>query len=285
MEGTSRFRLAVLDMDGTLLTEAKEITPRTAAAVRAAAEQGVRIVLATARPHCSARPYAEALGLDTPVVCYNGALVRHPSGRTLAAHPIPASTASAMAAFCRERDLYVKVFGDDFFCVATPTAETLRYSPRYGVPFRAVGDVAAYIAREGFAPFSFVVHAPPEEIPALKDEMERRWAGAVTGDCPNEHAIHFTAAGVSKLAAVRGLAQAWGIAPDQALAVGDGGNDLDLLLWAGLGIAMANAPGEVRARAAHVTASNDEEGVALALETFVLGTPSDGRGRRRHLAG
>ncbi len=274
MTHATPYRLVVLDMDGTLLTDAKEITPRTARAVRDAAARGVRVVLATARPFCSARPYAAALGLDTPIVCYNGALVRDvPSARTLSARPIPAATAAAMAAFCQERGLYMKVFGDDFFCVSAPTEETVRYSPRYRVPYRAVGDVAAFIAREGLEPYSFVVHAHLDEIPGLKAEMEARWDGAVAGDCPNEHAIHFTAAGASKLAAVQALAASWGIGATQTLAIGDGGNALALLLWAGLGIAVANAPDELRAHADHVTASNNADGVALALEEFVLGAP------------
>lgn len=267
----TRYRLVVLDLDGTLLTDDKRITPRTAAAIRAGRERGVRFVLATARPFCSARPYAASLGLEGPLVCYNGALVRAAaSAETVLARPLPPGTAAEMAAFCQERGLYMKVFGDDVFYVREPTDETVRYAPRYGVPFRAVGDLAAFLARQALAPYSFVVHAAPERVPALKAEMEARWAGRIAGDCPNEHAIHFTDARASKLAAVRMLAAGWGIAPEEVMAVGNGGNDLDVLLWAGLGVAVANSPAELLARADRVTASNNDEGVALALERYLL---------------
>lgn len=269
----SRFRLVVLDMDGTLLTDRKEITPRTAAAIRAGMARGVRFLLATARPWCSTRPFAEALGLDTPLICFNGALVREAGGGArLADRPIDAGTAAEMAAFCRERGLYVKVFGDDILYVEEATEETRRYSPRYRVPFREVGDMAAFIAGSGLSPYAFVVHSRAEEIPVLREEMEARWAGSVAGDCPNEHAIHFTDARASKLAAVRALAKGWGIGAEETLAVGNGGNDLDVIRWAGLGVAVANSPAEVLAGADAVTASNDEEGVAVALERYLGAT-------------
>lgn len=278
----ARYRMVVLDMDGTLLTDDHEITPRTVAAVRARLQHGLRFVLATARPYCSARPFAVALGLQTPLVGYNGAQVRDPvQGQTLAAHPLPTDTAAEMAAFCQERGLYMKVYGNDVFYVQETTEETVRYSSRYGVPFVAVGDMAAFLRRTSLAPYSFVVHSPPEGRDAVKEEMEARWAGRIAGDCPNAHAIHVTNARASKLAGVQALASQWGIAAEEVLVIGNGGNDLDLILWAGRGIAMANSPEELRLQADNVTASNNAEGVAAALEQHLpIGSEAEPRPRR-----
>lgn len=263
------YRLVALDMDGTLLTDALEITPRTAAAIRRGMERGARFVLATARPHCSARPFAEALGLATPLVCCNGAVVYDGQGRVLDARPIASDAAVEMASFCQERGLYMKVYDEGVFYVQETTAETRKYSPRYGIPFAAVGDMAAFIAREGLSPCAFVVHARPEEIPALKAEMEGLWAGRAVGDCPNEHAIHFTDVRASKKAAVQAIAGEWGIAKEEVLAIGNGGNDRELIRWAGFGVAMSNSVDGLREQADHVTASNNEDGVAEVLEQYL----------------
>ncbi len=265
------FRLVVLDMDGTLLTDKKTITPRTKIAIQKALQRGVKVVLATARPFCSARPFAEDLGLNTPLVCYNGALVRNmPDGELASQTPIPTAISAEMARFCQQRGLYMKVFGDDIFHVQTETEETLRYSPRYGVPYKAVGNMPEFIENRGLEPYSFVVHGHPEEIPGLKQEMEVLWSGEIIGDCPNEHAIHFTSSRTSKLEVVRNLAERWDISPEETLAIGNGGNDLGVILWAGLGIAVANSPDDLLAKADRVTASNNDEGVALALEEHLL---------------
>lgn len=260
------YRLVALDMDGTLLTDSMEITPRTANAIRSGMERGVRFVLATARPFCSARPFAEALGLETPLVCCNGALVYDGLGKVLDARPIASDAAAEMASFCQERGLYMKVYDGGVFYVQEPTQETLKYSPRYGIPYEAVGDMASFIAKKALSPCAFVVHAKPGEIPSLKAEMERLWAGRAVGDCPNDHAIHFTDARASKLAAIQSIAGEWGIPREEVLAVGNGGNDREMILWAGFGVAMANSVDGLRELADHVAASNNEEGVAEVLE-------------------
>lgn len=265
------YRLVILDMDGTLLTDDKRVTPRTEAAIAQGLARGVKFVLATARPYCSARPFAQSLGLDTPIICYNGALVRDVSnGTTLAEKPLSSALASEMARYCQKRGLYMKVYGDDIFYVERPTEETLRYSPRYNVPYKAVGDMASFLYNEKLSPYSFVVHTQPEDLRLIKEEMESIWAGLVSGDCPNEHAIHFTDAGASKLRAVKALAVSWGIPAEETMAIGNGGNDLAVILWSGLGIAVANSPHELLAQADRVTASNNDEGVAKALEEYLL---------------
>lgn len=267
---TGDIRLVVLDMDGTLLDDAKEVGPRTAAAIRAGAERGVRFLLASARPFCSARPYAAALGLDSPLICYNGALVRTPTGREVVRRPLPAEVARALAERCRAEDLYAKVYDDDLFFVAAATEETLKYSRAYRVPYRAVGDLAEHIAASGLEPLSFVIHADPVRLPSLRAEIEERFAGRLNCHCPNEHALHISSPEASKLAAVRLLAEEWGIAPAHVLAVGDGDNDLEVVRWAGIGVAVGNASPDLLAAADWVAPDNNRDGVGAALERFLL---------------
>lgn len=264
-----RIRMVAVDLDGTLLTDRKEIGPRSAAALRAAAAAGVRVVLASARPACSARPYAASLGLDTPLVCYNGALVKERRGGVLLSRPLPAETVADLAAFCAAGRLYAKVFLDDLFVVALATEETPRYAAAYRVPYREAGDLSAWAGRERPEVFSFVIHARPEDLEGLRHRLEGRFAGRIACHCPNEHAIHVSAPEASKLAAVAFLARGRGIAPAEVLAIGDGANDLELIRWAGVGVAVANAAPELRAAADWVSAANDAEGVGLAMERYL----------------
>lgn len=267
----SRFQLVVLDMDGTLLNDKKEYTPRAAAAIKAGMERGVRFVLATARPYCSARVYAERLGIETPLVLFNGALMKEAvSGKTLYDEPLQSDVALELAAFCQERGLYMKVYGENVLNVEKATDETHKYSTSHFVPFEEVGDMQAFLRSSGLRPYSFAVHTEPDRVAGLKAEIERRWAGRVAADRPNAHAIHIAPGHVSKGATVRMLAESWGIPAERVLAIGDGGNDLEVIKWAGLGIAVSNATEELLAHADEVTASNKEDGAALALEKYLL---------------
>lgn len=268
-------RLVVLDMDGTLLDDAKEIGAGTGAAIRVGAARGVRFLLASARPFCSARPYAAEIGLDTPLICYNGALVKAASGETLLSRPLASETARELAEICKAEGLYAKVYEDDVFFVDTPTEETVKYSRAYHVPYRSVGNLAEFIAASDLAPLSFVIHADPARLPSLRTELEERFAGRLNCHCPNEHAIHISSPEASKLAAVQLLAGEWGIGPDQAMAVGDGSNDLDILRWAGVGVALGNASPDLLTAADWVAPDNNRDGVGAALERFLNLLPED----------
>lgn len=267
-------RLVIMDMDGTLLDDAKEIGPGTAAAIRAGVAEGMRFVLASARPFCSAHPYAAGLGLDTPLICYNGALVKAAVGGTLLSRPLSADVARVLAERCKAEGLYAKVYDDDAFFVDTPTDETLKYSRAYRVPYRTVGNLAGFIAATGLAPLSFVIHADPARLPSLRAELEEQFAGRLNCHCPNEHAIHISSPEASKLAAIQLLAGEWGIGPHEVMAVGDGSNDLEMLRWAGLGVALGNASQDLLAAADWVGPDNNHDGVGVALERF-LALPCD----------
>lgn len=259
-------------MDGTLLTDRMEITERTARCIREGLARGVRFVLATGRPFGSARPYALSLGLDLPIISYNGALVRDAvSGVQRGFRPIQRAAASEVAAYLEAGGFYTKVYAGDLLYVQEPTDETRWFAEAYGIQYRAVGSLPRFLAAGDLAeePAMLVVHADPERVASLMGEVE----GVEPGVCcyrPNAHAIDIVGAGTSKGRAVQDLAEGWGIPADRVLAVGNAGNDRDMLAFAGMGVAVANAQPDLLAMADWVTADNNSEGVAAALERFVL---------------
>jgi len=261
-------RLIAIDMDGTLLEdEGKTIHPRAAWLIREASRRGIRVVLTSARSFHSAWIYHAELGLATPLVCYNGAQILSPRGEELISLPLEREALLALARLAQERGLYAKAFLADRFLVEKATEETYRYSPRYFIPFQAVGSLPAYLATHSPPVYSFVIHAPEELLPRLKGEIEEKLP--VTCHAPNEHALHISSHQASKLRALEFLARSEGIRPEETAAIGDGDNDVEMILWAGQGWAVANASPTLREAAPQIAPLPTSRGVAWALEKIL----------------
>lgn len=268
---TVAVRLIALDMDGTLLNNALEITPHTRDVLREARARGVTVVLATGRMHCSARPYARALGLgDVPLVSYNGALVRmSESGRVLLHRPLAMTAARAIADYAEGRGFHLQVYVNDQYLVREDCEKARRYAQIAGIPPVVAG-----------APLAGAICARPTKMLLYEDEGILRQVAldlrALAGRHVNlsfsySYFLEIVRAGVSKAGALAWLAKRMGIDRSEIMAVGDSENDLEMLEYAGLGVAMGNASAEIRSRAGYVTLSNDEDGVATAVERLVLG--------------
>lgn len=261
-------RLIAVDLDGTLLEdELKVVHPRAARLIREATQRDIRVVLTSARSFRSTWLYHAELGLETPLVCYNGAQVLSPRGEELASLPLDPEISLSLARLVRERGFYAKVFLGDRFLVEEPTEETYRYSPRYFIPFQAVGPLADHLAARPEPVYSFVIHTPEKSLLPLKREIEGKLP--VTCHAPNEHALHISSCRASKLRALEFLAEREGIPPGETAAIGDGDNDIEMILWAGQGWAVANCSPALREVAPRLAPLPTGRGVAWALERIL----------------
>ncbi len=276
------FRLVVLDIDGTLLDPTDVVRPAVREAIQACRELGVEVALATGRRLRTTRPIVGELGIQLPLVLYNGALVwdtehevplaERPLDRAALARTLHEAEREGLGALA----LRGPGSGERMVLVTDPLPRLPEFEqqllPRSGDvdqlpvsevlalqdvltidlfgPERALRHATARLARAGYAIYH---HGPFEWLPALP-----RWVA-------NVHAP-----GVSKASGVEVLARRLGLTLADVLAVGDGENDLPLLRAAGLGVAMGNAPEHVRAQADAVVRGHDEDGVVEALERFVL---------------
>jgi len=275
-----RFRILALDVDGTLLDGRGELRPRTRAAVASAARAGIRPVLCTGRRYRRARPVAEALGLDAPLVCNSGALVKSSDGRqTLWRADFPADLLAAILACFREQDEPVVGFADqapddhDFVIEKAGTGRPMfdeyvemnrshalvdpafkdRADPQFHVC--AIGHRARMLELE-----SIVVDRLGDRVRTFVQKSpiySGTMCEVLRGDA-------------SKWTAVLHLAELWDISATEICAIGDDMNDLPMIAGAGFGVAMAHAPEEVRAVADHVTHGNDDDGVAAVIEEVLL---------------
>ncbi len=262
--------LIAVDLDGTLLRSDRSLCPDSAAALRAAARRGLAVVLATARPPRSVRPIYDALGLCTPTLNYNGAVVYDPpAGRVLFHQPMDGATARELVALARQVEPEVLVsievmdtWHTDRLDPALMTETARAFEPDYLGPLDRVlaGDVTKVMLLADTARLERV-HA------AVRAHMGTRVAIAMS----DAHLLQVMHPSVDKGTALARLAAQMGIAPANILAIGDAPNDAGMLRMAGVGVAMASGWDEAKAAADAVAPGNDEAGVAWAVRQFVEG--------------
>ncbi|WP_035602804.1 sugar-phosphatase [Edwardsiella tarda] len=266
-------KLIAIDLDGTLLNDAREITPAVQEAIAAARRQGVRVVLATGRPLVGVQRYLQELALDTTgeyCLCNNGGLVVHAdSGEVLFETSLDYDDYRYLEALARE-------VGSHFHALDA------------GRLFTANRDISKYTVHEAFITGIPLYFCPAESMdPTLRfpkmmmiDHPEV--LEAAIARIPSSVFQRYTLLrsspffleilhrDVDKGKGIARLAQHLGIERQSVMCIGDHGNDLAMIEYAGLGVAMGNADAAILAAAQYVTASNREDGVAQAIRQWVL---------------
>ena len=215
----------------------------------------------------SVRPYAIEAGLDDPVVCYQGAVVADPvSGHWLRHVPIPLELARETIAALDEEGFGLNCYVHDELYVAEVTPEARRYADFQQLQLHAVGDLLQWLDEP---PTKLVVIDDPEVLDGLKQRMLARFDGRLYISKSLPYFLEFASPDVTKAAGLDFLAEHTGFTRERTLAFGDGENDIELVEWAGYGVAVANAHERVKKEAAFVCPSVDDEGVAQVLEAFL----------------
>jgi Cof subfamily protein (haloacid dehalogenase superfamily) len=224
-------------------------------------------VLVTGRMFQAVRPYALEAGLDDPVVCYQGAVVAEPvSGRWLRHVPIPLELARETIAAVNEEGFALNCYVDDELYVAEITPEARRYADFQHLELHAVGDLLDWLDQP---PTKLVVIEDPEVLDHLKQRMLARFDGRLYISKSLPYFLEFASPDVTKAAGLDFLSERVGFSRGRTMAFGDGENDIELIDWAGYGVAVANAHDRVKEVADFVCPSVDEEGVAQVLEAFL----------------
>ncbi|HWR42476.1 Cof-type HAD-IIB family hydrolase [Sporomusa sp.] len=261
-------KLIALDLDDTLLDSKLAVSPRACKAIRQAVARGVTVTIATGRMHASALPYARQLELDVPLITYNGALIKSSlSGETLLDRPISKELARQALELCRDRGWYIQSYVDDKLYVAELNDYAKYYSELSGVPAIALGD-RLYTAEE--RPSKMLTMATEEGIALIYDTFKAAFGDKLNLAISKPTFMEITDPMANKGYALAFLADKLGIKQEEIMALGDSGNDLDMVKYAGWGVAMGNASPAVKAAARLETLSNDADGVAEAIEKYVL---------------
>lgn len=261
-------RLIALDLDGTLLNDAKGIPDRTVGTIRQVMEQGVIVTLASARPFCSMLPYARQLGITAPLISNGGAYVADAGQeKVLAERPLGLAQYREMVSLLEERDYYIKVYRNDRLYVQEAIDETMAYSSAFAVPYTEVGR--RRLATLAEAPFRVFVYANLAEALVAR-QLLAPWSEevALTGEA--DSGLEVLNRSVNKGEALRAICQEFGVPMTKVIAIGNEENDVEMIKAAGLGIAMGNACAALRQHADWVTKTNNEGGVGEALQKYVL---------------
>ncbi|HXV96587.1 MAG TPA: Cof-type HAD-IIB family hydrolase [Gaiellaceae bacterium] len=255
------------DLDRTLIWEDGSLRPRTKAAIARARASGMRVILVTGRMFRSVRPYLEEAGIDDPVVCYQGAVVADPrTGEFLRHEPIPLELARETIAVLGEEGFHVNCYVDDELYVAEATPEAERYAGFQNLPLHEVGDLAGWLSAP---PTKLVTIDDPDVLDGLEARMKERFDGRLYISKSLPFFLEFASPEVTKGSGLEFLAEHLGFTRDRTVSFGDGENDVELLEWAGFGVAVANAHPRVLAVADWVCPSAAEEGVAQVVEALL----------------
>ena len=266
------YKVLALDIDGTLTNSEKKITERTKRAVDAAAERGVKIVIASGRPVQGIREFARELRLeenDGYILSFNGGrLISCRTGEIIHDMKLPLEYLPEIYALSKEYGVNLMSYEGDDLITETPDDEFLAIEARInGLGIKKVDNLVEHInfpinkclmLGEG----NYLAEVEKKVHAALCDRMD------VYRSEP--YFLEILPKGVDKAKALERLLNMLGSSREELMACGDGFNDLTMIRYAGLGVAMANARDEVKESADYVTCSNDEDGVAAAIERFIL---------------
>jgi hydroxymethylpyrimidine pyrophosphatase-like HAD family hydrolase len=274
-----RIRLVALDIDGTLLRSDKALSPRTREALKRARAAGTRLVLVTGRRYPSALRVAEELGGAVPLVLHNGALVVE-DGEVLCCRPLARAVARRAIALGRaagaEPVLHCGARGEGRLLVAR-TAErgglVGYYLDRSRGDVHVVDDLLAAVDAE--EPMQVMFGGTRDEMDALVVRLAARLGAEARIErtvypVTDLALVDVLDPRVGKAEALTFLQERWGVAPAETLAIGDNWNDREMIARAGLGFVMGNADPELLRLGMPVLPTNDEDGVAVAIEAHVL---------------
>ncbi len=225
------------------------------------------MVVVTGRMFRSVRPYAEAAGIDEPVVCYQGAVVADPvSGRWLLHEPIALELAREAIAAVEAEGFPLNCYVDDELYVAEHTPASEAYASFQNLEVHAVGELLAWLTRQ---PTKLVAVGDPAELDGLEQRVQARLGRRMYISKSLPYFLEFASPEVTKASGLAFLAEQLGFSRERTVAFGDGENDVELLDWAGYGVAVANAHDRVLAVADLVCPPVQEEGVAQVLEAYL----------------
>lgn len=261
-------KLFVTDMDGTLLDSEHKISRGNRHAIRRAVENGVVFTIATGRMYASTLPYAKELGLDVPIITYNGALIKTASGKELYASYLAEDLVRELLDFAAEQELYIHTYSDDKLYFKEEDEHAVFYQNACGVKGQSVGeDIYKYNVH---VPKMLIMTDTPGQADAAIELIRSRFGGRIEAMKSAPTYVELIKPGVNKAAAIARLAEILEIPSERVLAIGDSSNDVSMLNAAAISVAMGNANDEARAAARYMVTDNEHDGVAEALERFCM---------------
>lgn len=265
-----KYRFAAADMDGTLLNDSNEITPYTIDAIRSAVADGLIFSICTGRPIQGVERYQKQLGIQGPVITYNGAMILDSAtGKVLYKQELEVSDARLILEAGQKYGTTMCIWSGNQLYGNQLNDRIFKYSQATKVTPLPMPSTEALLA-QGIT--KILWYDDIEKIEQIEKELQNTAPFHQVTFCTSKpFYLEFFHSQVSKATAMDQIGKLYGFIPDQTIAIGDGFNDLPMIHHAALGVAMSNAPEGVRQHADYITQhTNNEDGVAEVLKKFVL---------------
>lgn len=267
-----KYRLLVLDLDGTLTNERKEITPHTLETLLKVQDAGVKIVLASGRPTYGIVPLAKELEMDRRggyILSFNGGTIIDTLTREVIYETtLPCELVAPLYEFSKSSDTTIITYKDEFIISEQPENRYVGHE-LFLTKMKPL-KVVSFAESVDFAPDKCLIVGEPEKLIPLEKEIAAQYGERMNVFRSEPFFLELVPLGIDKALSLDRLLTHMGAKREEMIAVGDGFNDLTMIEFAGLGVAMANAQQKVKDAADFITLSNEEDGVAHVAERFIL---------------
>lgn len=258
------YKLIVTDMDGTLLNGEHEISKKNKNALKFAAEKGIHVAIATGRIYESTIKYARELGIKTPIICCNGALIKESNGNIIYESQVDNYICNKIIDVLEKNNIYYQCFTDDTIFTTYINEWLRKYQMQEDLNIKIIetDNIKEQIIGRNILKF-LIIESNLELLSKVEEELKNIEDIELTKSFFDN--IEIMKKGVNKGSAVESLGRYLGIDKSEIITFGDNHNDLSMIKYAGMGIAMGNAEDIVKENANFITCKNTEDGVAKAL--------------------
>lgn len=268
-----KYKMLVLDVDGTLLNDEKMISKRTAHALRKVQQMGIRVMLASGRPTYGLLPLAKQLDLgsyDGFILSYNGGqVIKASNGEVIFERRINPEQIPYLEKKAVKNDFAIMTYNGDM--VVTNRAGNAHVAAEAELNGMKLEEQELFSVMIDYSPCKCMLVSDDEEaLVGLEQHWKRRLNGVLDVFRSEPYFLEVVASGVDKGNTLAAVMEMFDVKTDEVMAFGDGVADVSMLQLAGMGIAMGNAPDSVKRCADHITLSNNEDGVAVAVENLIL---------------
>ncbi|WP_315168244.1 HAD family hydrolase [Metaclostridioides mangenotii] len=267
-----QYKLIVTDMDGTLLNREQEMTPKNREAIDFAIENGVSVALASGRMYDSAKQHIEYLNMDIPIIACNGSLIKSSNGTLIYSNNIDTELCLKAVEVLEKYNVYYQCQHEDLlFCKESDNKDSIYYKINEFMKTQTKvvieDDLKDSILNNDILKFTIIEENNTSILPVIKEELETIEGLKITSSWENN--IEIMSEGVDKGQAIKMLCEHLNIDRSEIMAFGDNYNDIEMLEYAGLGVAMGNSNDDIKEIADYVTDTNEESGFANAIFKFM----------------
>lgn len=271
------YKLVAIDMDGTLLNSNNEVSKRTKIAIDKAKEKGIYVVLATGRILKSALQFRRELDIRNPIVACNGAIIVNEHEEIIYKKPLDKNIIENILDLAKENNIYYHFYDEYGFYANTLVEEVISFYNTATAKLKGLEldinifkDKGEVLTKEDLNVLKFMfIDNDLEKLFKVRRELDRMEVLSTSSSWDNN--IEVMGKGVSKGEGLTYLCKELNIDRKQVITIGDNENDLSMLEFAGMGVAMGNSKDEIKNFADYITTTNDDDGVAKVIEKFILG--------------